>query len=151
VVIDPTGTAGPPDLPWPTEAISGRVEHLRGRGWWGYGEGGSLREHRCSRGDPPSQRMSGGDLLSHAASRAVPSALVGLASGFGMGPGVSPPLWPPKLYGDVAGIPPVQGPPALASRGGGRGGGLNGGPDRISGTTQWTQHTREGVDKSSAY
>ena len=26
---------------------------------------------------------------------AVPSALEGLASGFGMGPGVSPPLWPP--------------------------------------------------------
>ena len=34
----------------------------------------------------------GGDLLSHPASRAVPSALEGLTSGFGMGPGVSPPL-----------------------------------------------------------
>ena len=39
----------------------------------------------------------GGDLLSHLVSRAVPSALTGLASGFGMEPGVSPSLWPPKL------------------------------------------------------
>ena len=31
----------------------------------------------------------GGDLLSHTLSSAVPSALAGLASGFGMGPGVS--------------------------------------------------------------
>ena len=43
----------------------------------------------------------GGDLLSHPVARAVPSALTGLASGFGMEPGVSPSLWPPKLYGDV--------------------------------------------------
>ena len=34
--------------------------------------------------------MSGGVLLSHPVTRAVPSALKGLASGFGMGPGVSP-------------------------------------------------------------
>ena len=39
--------------------------------------------------------LSGGVLLSHTLSGAVPLALVGLASGFGMGPGVSPPLWPP--------------------------------------------------------
>ena len=44
--------------------------------------------------------MFGGDLLSHPVARAVPSALTGLASGFGMEPGVSPSLWPPKLYGD---------------------------------------------------
>ena len=44
-------------------------------------------------------RSLGGDLLSHPASRAVPSALEGLTSGFGMGPGVSPPLWPPKRSG----------------------------------------------------
>jgi hypothetical protein len=37
----------------------------------------------------------GGVLLSHVVSRAVPSALAGLASGFGMVPGVSLPLWPP--------------------------------------------------------
>ena len=45
---------------------------------------------------PPSGRLfgqvSGGDLLSHPVARAVPSALEGLTSGFGMGPGVSPPL-----------------------------------------------------------
>ena len=39
--------------------------------------------------------MSGGVLLSHTPAGAVPSALKGLASGFGMGPGVSPSLWPP--------------------------------------------------------
>jgi hypothetical protein len=42
--------------------------------------------------------MSGGDLLSHKVPLAVPSTLRGLASGFGMGPGVSLSLWPPKLY-----------------------------------------------------
>src|SRR5690606_12658419 len=39
--------------------------------------------------------VPGGVLLSHTLSGAVPSALEGLASGFGMWPGVSPPLWPP--------------------------------------------------------
>ena len=37
----------------------------------------------------------GGVLLSHILPGAVPSAWVGLASGFGMGPGVSQPLSPP--------------------------------------------------------
>ena len=45
--------------------------------WWGSG-GGVL--------------VSGGVLLSRVVAHAVPSALGGLASGFGMGPGVSPPL-----------------------------------------------------------
>ncbi len=36
--------------------------------------------------------VSGGVLLSHTLAGAVPSALEGLASGFGMLPGVSPPL-----------------------------------------------------------
>ena len=44
--------------------------------------------------------MSGGDLLSHKVPLAVPSTLRGLASGFGMGPGVSLSLWPPKLFRD---------------------------------------------------
>ena len=35
---------------------------------------------------------AGGDLLSHTLPGAVPSAQVGLASGFGKGPGVTPPL-----------------------------------------------------------
>jgi hypothetical protein len=43
--------------------------------------------------------MSGDVLLSHKFSLAVPSALKGLTSGFGMEPGVSLSLWPPKLYG----------------------------------------------------
>ena len=62
-------------------------------------------------GGPPSRWVVfGGDLLSHPVARAVPSALTGLASGFGMEPGVSPSLWPPKLYGDVSG---ARGPPVL--------------------------------------
>ena len=44
----------------------------------------------------PFRRCLGSDLLSHPVARAVPSALEGLTSGFGMGPGVSPPPWPPK-------------------------------------------------------
>lgn len=48
------------------------------------------------------ESMSGNVLLSHTVPGAVPSALKGLASGFGMGPGVSPSPWLPKLYGDVA-------------------------------------------------
>ena len=39
-----------------------------------------------------SQVKSGGDLLSHTLTSAVPSAQWALASGFGMGPGVSPTL-----------------------------------------------------------
>ena len=52
-------------------------------------------------GRPSFEVCSGGVLLSHEASLAVPSALEGLTSGFGMGPGVSPSLWPPQLCGDV--------------------------------------------------
>jgi hypothetical protein len=59
-------------------------------------------------GDPSSSDVSGGVLLSHPVSRAVPSALKGLASGFGMGPGVSLSLWPPELYGDVGRLPTVS-------------------------------------------
>ena len=54
---------------------------------------------------PSSQIVSGDVLLSHAVARAVPSALRGLASGFGMGPGVSLSLWSPKLYGDICPSP----------------------------------------------
>ncbi len=45
-----------------------------------------------------SPRCLGSDLLSHPVARAVPSALEGLTSGFGMGPGVPPPPWPPKRW-----------------------------------------------------
>src|SRR6185369_6656864 len=44
---------------------------------------------------PLNERLFGGVLLSHILSGAVPLALAGLTSGFGMGPGVSLPLWPP--------------------------------------------------------
>ncbi|GAP61651.1 hypothetical protein ARMA_0074 [Ardenticatena maritima] len=43
------------------------------------------------------KKKVGDDLLSHAAARAVPSALVGLTAGFGMGPGVPPPRKSPTF------------------------------------------------------
>ena len=56
-------------------------------------------------GWPSSWWVYGGVLLSHPVAGAVPSALVGLASGFGMGPGVSPPPWPPSLlFGCVCSV-----------------------------------------------
>src|ERR1700709_702162 len=55
--------------------------------------------------DPRCNVVAGDVLLPHAVARAVPAALRGLASGFGMGPGVSLSLWPPKLYGDVRSAP----------------------------------------------
>ena len=65
---------------------------------------------------------SGGLLLSHTLPRAVPSALEGLTSGFGMGPGVSLPPWPPAR--------------SLTPDGGAPGSGF---PVRVSRTTQWTR------------
>ena len=44
----------------------------------------------------PFRKKSGGVLLSQGHSSQVPSALEGLTSVFGMGTGVTPPLWPPK-------------------------------------------------------
>ena len=45
----------------------------------------------------------GNDLLSHNLNTAVSSAMEGLTAGFGMGPGVPPPLWLPRnLLGAVA-------------------------------------------------
>ena len=50
--------------------------------------------------------VGGGVLLSHTLAGAVPLALAGLASGFGMGPGVSLSLWPPptRWLGAVCGV-----------------------------------------------
>ena len=65
---------------------------------------GSAKVQKHRWGPPkwsPSRKMSGDVLLSHAVPRAVPSAQKGLASGFGMEPGVSLSPWSPKLYGDV--------------------------------------------------
>ena len=44
----------------------------------------------------PRVEKSGGVLLSQGPTSQVPSALEGLTSVFGMGTGVTPPLWPPK-------------------------------------------------------
>ncbi len=43
----------------------------------------------------PAESNPGSDLLSHAGARAVPSALEGLTTVFGMGTGVAPPESPP--------------------------------------------------------
>ena len=54
----------------------------------------------------------GGVLLSHTLSGAVPSPCQVLASGFGMGPGVSPGPWPPQILGyrpGNRGFPPACG------------------------------------------
>ena len=48
---------------------------------------------------------SGGALLSHTLSGAVPSPCRALASGFGMGPGVSPWPWPPQILSTFPGTP----------------------------------------------
>ena len=60
----------------------------------------------------PSRRLSGrdddnsgNDLLSHTFSRVVPSALEGLTAEFGMGSGVTPPLWSPEVYILTSGSP----------------------------------------------
>ena len=55
----------------------------------------------------PSNHFPGGDLLSHAVASAVPSALEGLTSVFGMGTGVAPPVSPPGS-GIEHGDPRVQ-------------------------------------------
>ena len=44
------------------------------------------------------KKVLGNDLLSHEITLEVPSALVGLTAVFGMGTGVSPPLWSPSTF-----------------------------------------------------
>src|SRR5205823_6188300 len=87
-----------------TELVHDGARRALGCSWW------SLRRHganhtRKTEEAPRSggglfqvRECLGGDLLSHPVTRAVPSALEGLTSGFGMGPGVPPPPWPPKRY-----------------------------------------------------
>ena len=48
----------------------------------------------------PFKSTPGSDLLSHALTNAVPSALEGLTSVFGMGTGVAPPASPPGMIDD---------------------------------------------------
>ena len=56
--------------------------------------------------------IPGSDLLSHPPARAVPSAVAGLTSVFGMGTGVTLLLWPPGNL--VSGISSFAGEPATA-------------------------------------
>ena len=56
-----------------------------------------------------SLRNPGGDLLSQGASPQVPSARAGLTAVFGMGTGVSPPLWPPETLRSAGARHPVDG------------------------------------------
>jgi hypothetical protein len=68
-----------------------------GRERRGRGDSGMEANHSGKRkkgpGEPgPFSMCLGDDLLSHPVTRAVPSAQEGLTSGFGMEPGVSPPL-----------------------------------------------------------
>ena len=69
---------------------------------WGGWRVGTTQRSRSPRGSASLDDMCGGVLLSREASLAVPSALRGLTSGFGMGPGVSPSLWPPQLYRNIS-------------------------------------------------
>lgn len=59
--------------------------------WSGYGKAHRLGWALC-------QVWCGGVLLSHTLSGAVPLPCQVLASGFGMGPGVSPGPWPPQIF-----------------------------------------------------
>ena len=52
--------------------------------------------------NPGLSDIPGGDLLSHKVSQAVPSALEGLTTLFGMERGVSPPLWLPENHIEYA-------------------------------------------------
>ena len=54
------------------------------------------------------KKGAGNDLLSHAASRAVPSALEGLTSEFGMGSGMALPVWSPAPCFGGAGFRPSR-------------------------------------------
>jgi hypothetical protein len=98
------------DLPW----VGSAIETGPPMGAWFSGGGRSVGDFGAIESGPawaetlpgndegppfreaPRSKSLGSDLLSHPVSRAVPSALEGLTSGFGMGPGVPPPLWPPK-------------------------------------------------------
>ena len=85
------------------------------------GKRGSPREPVGARPGGTVSCESGGALLSHTLSGAVPSPCRALASGFGMGPGVSPWPWPPQILSTFPGRTP-------------------GGSDRDGpGTGQWTR------------
>ena len=70
------------------------------------GKRGSPREPVGARPGGTVSCESGGALLSHTLSGAVPSPCRALASGFGMGPGVSPWPWPPQILSTFPGKDP---------------------------------------------
>ena len=81
------------------------------------GEGGTAGDPTGRRDEAPppltgagprSHEYSGDVLLSQGESPQVPSALAGLTSVFGMGTGVTPPLWPPETVLNC-GRPPTRG------------------------------------------
>ena len=86
----------------PLLAVTRMAEPPRPEAHSAYRGGGVTQRSRPLEGPASSDEMRGGVLLSREASLAVPSALRGLTSGFGMGPGVSPSLWPPQLYGNIS-------------------------------------------------
>ena len=59
-------------------------------------------EPRTQRSGARASIYSGDVLLSQGVSPQVPSALAGLTSVFGMGTGVTPPLWPPETLLNLA-------------------------------------------------
>src|SRR5690606_17107174 len=63
----------------------------------GHGRNGSARSDAGTRKTESGGEKieAGGDVLSHPVARAVPSALRGLTTVFGMGTGVAPAPWPP--------------------------------------------------------
>ena len=86
-----------PRFPCPSAPPSGPPA----RAW--AGKEGSPREPVGARPGGTVSCESGGALLSHTLSGAVPSPCRALASGFGMGPGVSPWPWPPQILSTFPG------------------------------------------------
>ena len=83
---------GAPCAPAPNRQLTSSAAE-RSRGGGGSRVGGGGYQERARRCDGPFlEWLSGCVLLSHTVTSAVPSALKGLASGFGMEPGVSPSL-----------------------------------------------------------
>ena len=96
--------------PWPRAAVIRQIsEGGAGAGVWRAGRGRTATNRRpgCGAAVGGGEKNPGSDLLSHAVTRAVPSAVEGLTAVFGMGTGVTPLLWPPGKTHGVPGVPPA--------------------------------------------